>query len=136
MCSLTMYSITGYFEFLMYMITMKPSRKETRTKNLQVHDPYPPSSPITCFSCYFIYPPQRYYCVKLLIYSHDKNCSILIILTIVIITLVTDKATNQNKPGNNSNQVLVFSERGKPPYSGKKNTLSEQRAYKLNPHIA
>ena len=66
---------------------MKPSRKETRTKNLQVQEPYPPSSPITCFFSYFIYPLQPYYCVKVIIYSHDKNCYILIIPIIIVITL-------------------------------------------------
>ena len=70
------------------MITMKPSRKDSRTKNLQVQEPYPPSSPITCFFSYFIYPLQPYYCVKVIISSHDKNCYILIIPIIIVITLL------------------------------------------------
>ena len=73
---------------------MKPSREEPRTENLQVQEPYPPSSPITCFFFYFIHRLQRYYCVKLKIYSHDKNCWIFIML---IIILRIDKATNQIK---------------------------------------
>ena len=67
---------------------MKPSRKETRTKNLQVQEPYPPSPSITCFFSYFIYPLQPYYCAKLIIYSHIKNCYILIIPIITVITLL------------------------------------------------
>ena len=70
------------------MITMKPSRKETRTKNLQVQEPYPPSSPITCFFSHFIYPLQPYYCVKVIISWHDKNCYLLIIPIIIVITLL------------------------------------------------
>ena len=70
------------------MITMKPGRKETRTKNLQVQEPNPPSSPITCFFSDFIYPLQPYYSVKVIIYSHDKNCYILIIPIIIVITLL------------------------------------------------
>ena len=52
---------------------MKPSREEPRTENLQMQEPYPSSSHITCFFFDFIYLLQRYYCVKLLTYSHDKN---------------------------------------------------------------
>jgi len=72
------------------MITMKPSRDEPRTENLQMQEPYPPSSHIACFFFDFIHPLQRYYCVKLKIYLHDKNCCILIMLIIIIITLLID----------------------------------------------
>ena len=45
---------------------------------------------------------------------------LLIIITIrITVTLLIDEARNQTNPGNNSNQVVVFGERGKLDYPGK-----------------
>lgn len=59
----------------------------------------------------------------------------MLLIIIIITTLLIDEARNQTKPGNNSNQVVVFGERGKLEYPGKKNVL-EQRTNRLSPHIA
>ena len=62
----------------LYMITMNPSREEPKTDNLQVQEPYPPSSYIICFFFDFIHSLQRYYCVKLKLLDIDNannyNC--------------------------------------------------------------